>query len=129
MISIEEMETILDEIATELPQEFYNELNGGIILLPEARLNPVGRHNDLYIMGEYHSGGGLGRYIAIYYGSFEQVYGHLPREGLKKQLESTLKHEFTHHLESLAGEDDLEEEDERYLQNYLRRNGLRRIGR
>lgn len=121
MISIEEMETILDEIATELPQEFYNELNGGIILLPEAKLNPVTRHNDLYIMGEYHSGGGLGRYIAIYYGSFERVYGHLSREGLKKQLAHTLKHEFTHHLESLAGEDDLEEEDERFMQNYLRR--------
>lgn len=123
MISIEEMETILDEIATELPQEFYNELNGGIILLPEAKLNPVGRQNDLYIMGEYHSGGGLGRYIAIYYGSFERVYGHLSRDGLKNQLSHTLKHEFTHHLESLAGEDDLEEEDERFLQNYLRRNG------
>ncbi len=123
MISIEEMESILDEIASGLPQEFYNELNGGIILLPEAKLNPVGKDNDLYIMGEYHSGGGLGRYIAIYYGSFERVYGHLSREGLKKQLAHTLKHEFTHHLEGLAGEDDLEEEDERYLRNYLRRKG------
>ena len=123
MISIEEMEIILDEIASGLPQEFYNELNGGIILLPEAKLNPVGTDNDLYIMGEYHSGGGLGRYISIYYGSFERVYGHLSREGLKKQLAQTLKHEFTHHLEDLAGEDDLEEEDERYLQNYLRRKG------
>lgn len=123
MISIEEMEIILDEIASGLPQEFYKELNGGIILLPEAKLNPVGTDNDLYIMGEYHSGGGLGRYISIYYGSFERVYGHLSREGLKRQLAQTLKHEFTHHLEGLAGEDDLEEEDERYLQNYLRRKG------
>jgi predicted Zn-dependent protease with MMP-like domain len=123
MIPIEEVEQILDEIATELPQEFYKELNGGIILLSEAKLDPVGSDNDLYIMGEYHSGGGLGRYIAIYYGSFERLYGHLPREGLKKQLAHTLKHEFTHHLESLAGEDDLEEEDERFLQDYLRRKG------
>lgn len=123
MISIEEMESILDEIATELPQEFYNELNGGIILLPEARPDPIGTDNDLYIMGEYHSGGGLGRYIAIYYGSFERVYGHLSREKLKKQLSQTLKHEFTHHLESLAGEDDLEEEDERFIQDYLRERG------
>jgi hypothetical protein len=123
MIPIEEVEEILDEIAMELPQEFYNELNGGIILLPEVRLDPIGKDNDLYIMGEYHSGGGLGRYIAIYYGSFERVYGHLSREGLKKQLAQTLKHEFTHHLESLAGEDDLEEEDERFLQEYLWRKG------
>ena len=123
MIPIEEMETILDEIATELPQEFYDELNGGIILLPEARLDPADRHNDLYILGEYHSGGGLGRYISIYYGSFEKVFGHLSREGLKKELAQTLKHEFTHHLESLAGEDDLEEEDELFLQDYLWRSG------
>lgn len=123
MIPIDEVEEILDEIATELPQEFYNELNGGIILLPDVRLDPAGLHNDLYIMGEYHSGGGLGRYIAIYYGSFERVYGHLSREGLKKQLAQTLKHEFTHHLESLAGEDDLEEEDERFMQDYLWRTG------
>jgi len=123
MIPIDEVEEILDEIATELPQEFYNELNGGIILLPDVRLDPAGLHNDLYIMGEYHSGGGLGRYIAIYYGSFERVYGHLSREGLKKQLAQTLKHEFTHHLESLAGEDDLEEEDERFMQDYLWRAG------
>lgn len=123
MIPIEEVEEILEEIATELPQEFYKELNGGIILLPDVRLDPAGLYKDLYIMGEYHSGGGLGRYIAIYYGSFERVYGHLSREGLKKQLAQTLKHEFTHHLESLAGEDDLEEEDERFLQDYLRRKG------
>lgn len=121
MISIEEVEKILDEIAAELPQEFYKELNGGIILLPEAKLDPLARNNDLYIMGEYHSGGGLGRYISIYYGSFERLYGHLSREALKKQLASTLKHEFTHHLESLAGEDDLEEEDELFLQDYLSR--------
>lgn len=121
MISIEEVEKILDEIAAELPQEFYKELNGGIILLPEAKLDPLARNNDLYIMGEYHSGGGLGRYISIYYGSFERLYGHLSREALKKQLARTLKHEFTHHLESLAGEDDLEEEDELFLQDYLSR--------
>lgn len=123
MIDFEEAGLMLDEIAAELPQEFYKELNGGIILLPEVKFNPMGRNDDLYIMGEYHSGGGLGRYISIYYGSFERLYGHLSREGFKRQLEHTLKHEFTHHLESLAGERDLEKEDERFLQNYLRRTG------
>ena len=72
-------------------------------------------------MGEYHSGGGMGRYITIYYGSFERVYGNLSREALKKKLAHTLKHEFTHHLESLAGERDLEKEDERYINHYLSR--------
>lgn len=121
MIEFDEVGKILDEIAAELPQEFYKELNGGIILLPEVKRNPMGRKNDLYIMGEYHAGGGLGRYIAIYYGSFERVYGHLGREPLKEQLAHTLKHEFTHHLESLAGERGLEIKDAEFLENYLNR--------
>ncbi|MEL7655930.1 MAG: metallopeptidase family protein [Bacillota bacterium] len=119
MIAFDEVGIMLDEIAAELPQAFYKELNGGIILLPEAKNNPVGRNNDLYIMGEYHNGGSMGRYITIYYGSFQHVYGHLAREPLKRQLEHTLKHEFTHHLESLAGERGLEIKDAQYLENYL----------
>ena len=121
MISLEEMEAMLDEIAEGFPQELYKELNGGIVLLPEAKLNAVGRNNDLYILGEYHAGGNMGRYIAIYYGSFLQVYGHLSKEALRKQLIHTLKHEFTHHLESLAGERGLEIKDAEYIRDYLNR--------
>jgi len=124
MVTIDEAEQMLDEIATELPQEFYEELNGGIILLPDVKINPVSRPGDeLYILGEYHLGGGLGRYISIYFGSFERIYGHLSREEFKKELEYTLKHEFTHHLECLAGERDLEKEDDEYLYDYLHNPG------
>lgn len=121
MVDFDEVGLMLDEIAAELPQEFYKELNGGIILLPEAKMNNMGKRNDLYIMGEYHRGGGLGRYITIYYGSFERLYGHLTRESLKAQLAHTLKHEFTHHMESLAGERGLEKKDEQFLTDYLNR--------
>jgi len=120
MVTTDEMEAMLDELAGQLPQEIYKELNGGIILLPEVKMNPIGRKNDLYILGQYHSGGLMGRYISIYYGSFAKVFGHLSREALKQELMKTLKHEFTHHLESLAGEHGLEIKDEEYLENYLR---------
>jgi len=119
MISLDEMEVMLDEIATELPQEIYKELNGGILLMPDTKRNPLGRNNDLYILGEYHRDGCLGRYITIYYGSFMQVYGNLNKEFLKEQLAHTLKHEFTHHLESMAGERGLEIKDAKYIANYL----------
>jgi len=121
MVDFDEVGLMLDEIAAELPKEFYKELNGGIILLPEVKKNRISGSNDLYIMGEYHRGGGLGRYIAIYYGSFERLYGHLTRDALKAQLAHTLKHEFTHHMESLAGERGLEKKDEQFLTDYLSR--------
>ena len=121
MISLEEMEEMLDEIAVGFPQELYRELNGGIVLLPEAKLNPVSSKNDLYILGEYHRDGNMGRYITIYYGSFMRIYGHLGKESLKEQLIHTLKHEFTHHVESLAGERGLEIKDARYLADYFNR--------
>jgi hypothetical protein len=63
----------------------------------------------------------MGRYITIYYGSFSHVYGHLEKKALKEQLRETLKHEFTHHIESLAGERGLEIKDARYIADYLNR--------
>ena len=120
MISIDEAEKILDEVAAGLPEGIFEELNGGIILLPDAKRDPMSRKNDdLYILGEYHSDGSLGRYISIYYGSFERLFGNMSKSTFKKELEITLKHEFTHHLESLAGERGLEKEDERFMQDYL----------
>jgi hypothetical protein len=121
MVTIEEMEMMLDEIALELPEVFYKDLNGGILLLPEVRMHPKGVGNDLYIMGEYHRNSAQGRFIVIYYGSFSNVYGHLPPEQLKERLASTLKHEFQHHLESLAGDRSLEKKDEQDMARYMNR--------
>jgi predicted Zn-dependent protease with MMP-like domain len=125
MISIDEMETILDEIAEEFPQEFYKDLNGGIILLPESKLHTKSMENDLYILGEYNRNGSLGRFITIYYGSYSHVYGYLSKEQLKEQLKITLKHEFTHHMESLAGEWDLEIKDAQDIAKYINRKTKR----
>ncbi|MBN2851318.1 MAG: metallopeptidase family protein [Clostridia bacterium] len=121
MVSLEEVEIMLNEMAALFPQEIYKELNGGIVLLPDVKLNNLAKKNDLYIMGEYHGGGNMGRYIIIYYGSFMKVYGYMEKEQLRERLLHTLKHEFTHHLESLAGEKDLEIKDANYIRDYLKR--------
>ncbi len=121
MVSMEEMGEMLDEIAGKFPDAFYKELNGGIILLPDAKLHQKNVANDLYVMGEYHRDQNLGRYISIFYGSFASVYGNLSKEQLKIELEGTLKHEFRHHLESLAGEYELETEDREYIADYLKK--------
>lgn len=121
MVSIDEAGVMLDEIADELPPEFFRELNGGILLLPEAALHPENRANDLYILGQYHHSTVMGRYIAIYYGSFERIYGFLPPELFREHLRKTLLHEFTHHLESLAGERGLEIKDAQQMAAYRER--------
>jgi len=120
MVTFDEAGAMLDEIADELPGEFYRELNGGIILLPEAKMHPEG--NNLFILGEYNNDrkgyGGLGRYIVIYYGSFVNLYAHLNPESQKEELRRILVHEFTHHVESLAGERGLEIKDAQQMARY-----------
>jgi hypothetical protein len=119
MMTIDEMQDVLDELAEELPEVFYKDLNGGIVLLPDAKESEYSRKNDLYTLGEYHHGGAMGNYIKIYYGSFERLFGHLSDEDMKKQLRKTLRHEFRHHIETLAGEDDLVDEDAMFIRDYL----------
>ncbi len=121
MASIEEVQIISDEIAEELPPEIYKDLNGGIILLPQVKYHKKSVDNDLYVMGEYRNERISGRYIIVYYGSVERLYGNLTRNRLKNKLRSVVKHEFLHHLESLAGEKHLEIEDERKLSEYLKK--------
>ena len=116
--SIDEVHRILDEISEELPPAFFRELNEGVVLLPQVKLHPESRdRNKLYIMGQYVRSI-TGRHIIIYYGSFERVYGNLSEEALKKRLRDTLIHEFTHHMESLAGEKGLEIKDDEDMARY-----------
>ena len=123
MISYDELGTMLDEIGREMPDDLYRELNGGVILLPETKLHPESAGAEsLYILGQYHNDPlGLGRYITIYYGSFIRVYGYCAPDRQREELKKIVYHEFTHHLESLAGDRSLEIQDAIGLANYKRR--------
>ncbi len=118
MIDIQTFQDILDELACELPEEFYDDLNLGISVSPEAKRHPLSRGDGLYIMGEYFRNV-MGRGIVIYYGSFCRVHGTDGPGELRDEMRKTLRHEFRHHLEGLAFEDGLEKEDERQLREYL----------
>ena len=110
MISFDEMGDWLDEIAEQFPQEFYRELNGGILLSPEAMPDPEFPEGEMYFLGEYcHDE--IGRSINLYYGSFAALFADASDEELYDELATTLAHEFTHHMESLAGERGLEIRD------------------
>jgi hypothetical protein len=115
------METLLDEAASELPPEFFGELNGGVSLLPEAKFHEADMAGDLYILGEYRHDS-MGRYIVIYYGSLRAVYPDMGARAMRARLKKLLLHEFTHHLESLAGEHGLEDKDAVSIAGYKARS-------
>ena len=117
ILSFDQAGDLLDEMAEEFPEEFYAQLNGGISLLPEAKEDPEGE--DLYIMGEYCNDM-MGRYIVLYYGSFAALaqQEEWTEEDWEDELYTTLAHEFTHHIEGLAGERGLEVRDELEMEQY-----------
>ena len=119
MLSFEESEEAIAQMAEELPQEILNGLNCGISLRPDTMYDESG----LVILGRYHvEPMGLGRYVTINYGSMMVVYGHLSAQAFKKKLKYVLHHELTHHLESLAGDRSLEVKDEVDKRRYLNKS-------
>jgi len=114
LLTIDEVYDLLDELAEELPEELFDSLNGGILLLEDEVPDPEAGE-DVYIMGDY-CWDEMGRYINLYYGSFAAVLAEEPREVWEEELRITLRHELTHHVEGLAGERSLEYKDSAQLE-------------
>jgi hypothetical protein len=120
MVTFDEAAVMLDEVAEEIPEEFYTRLNGGVNFLPRAVESPDSKKGrPLFILGEYISCTAMGKYINIYYGSFEKVFPGASAEEMRAELKRTLVHEFTHHVETLAGERGLVIRDEIDHELYL----------
>ncbi|MCL2048402.1 MAG: hypothetical protein FWG87_06710 [Defluviitaleaceae bacterium] len=118
MLTFEEAQIVLDEIACELPQAIFDGLNGGYTLTEQTIIDDDG----LYILGQYHvQPRGLGRYVTIHYGSLLAVYGRVSPRVFREKLKEVLHHELVHHLESLAGDRSLEIKDALDRARYLRR--------
>ena len=123
MFSIEEVNNMLDEIAAELPEGVFRDLNGGISLLDDTKKSVKDPEGGLYTLGEYRRDQ-MGRYIVIYYGSLMKVYSNSTYKKMRKHLRDVLTHELTHHLESLAGDRTLEIKDAKKMSEYFsRKNG------
>ena len=114
ILSIDQVNDILDELCGELPEALFQEVNGGVLLLEEA-LPDRSAGEDVYIMGEYCCDE-MGRYVNIYYGSFAALLYDEPRQVWVEDLRTTLRHELTHHVEGLAGERSLEYKDSAQLE-------------
>ena len=114
MVTFEEAASMLDEAVDELPQEIFDKLNGGVNLIPSRRTDEHG----LLVMGMYIVDQ-MGRHVEIYYGSFKERYRNAPPERWKRELTKTLKHELTHHIESLACDRSLEKWDAEHVAKLL----------
>ena len=112
ILTIDEVNDLLDEMAEGFPTALFDGLNGGVNLLEEAVPDPEFPAGEMYILGEYCEDL-LGNYINLYYGSFaalaeredwaEQVWG--------EELRITLSHELTHHMEARGGLHALDDRD------------------
>ncbi len=116
MLSIDEVNEILDDYYDQIPMELFAWLNGGVVLLEDALPAPEAGE-DVYVMGQYCCDE-MGRYIKIYYGSFAALLADEPREVWAEELWITLRHELTHHMEGLAGERSLERKDSEQLEQF-----------
>ena len=116
ILTIDEVNDLLDEMAEEFPAVLFDELNGGVNLLEDTVPDPEFPEGEMYILGEYCQDD-LGRYINLYYGSFAALAQEedWTVEDWKRELHDTLAHEFTHHMEETAGLHALDDKDEEFL--------------
>ena len=124
MLSIDEYRSVISELMDELPEEFFRDLTGGVIVSEALVIPDYARGNDLYTMGHYQVSSGI-RQIVMFKGSFDQVYPYADAAQAKEILRGILRHEFRHHLEALGGihnSSSLEAEDARKKQAYLDRH-------
>lgn len=121
MITTEQYNHIITELLDELPEEFFRELSGGVIVSEAMVIPDYAQGNDLYTMGQYQIYSGI-RQIVMFRGSFNSAHPNVDLFEAKKLLRGILRHEFRHHLEFLAGihnSSSLEAEDERMKWEYL----------
>lgn len=105
---------VADAMVDRIPPLFLEGLNGGFTVRRLARRNP-GDPASVYILGEYITDPDLGCYIALYWGSFVELFAGEERKVWEEELWETIKHELRHHVEARAGEYALDMEDEAEL--------------
>ena len=125
MLSTEEYRAIISDLLDELPEAFFRDLTGGVIVSQAAVVPDYARGDDLCVLGMYRVFSGV-RQIVMYKGSFDRACPNADAREARDILRGVLRHEFRHHLEYLAGVRDdssLEAEDARRKRRYLEDHG------
>jgi hypothetical protein len=124
MITTEEYKAIISDLMDELPEPFFRELTGGVIMSEALAIPDYARGNDLYTLGQYQVCYGV-RQIVMFKGSFDRLYPKADAAEARGILRGILRHEFRHHIEFLGGihnSSSLEAEDARRKRAYLARH-------
>lgn len=117
------LKLVCDEVVETIPDELLYMLHGGISLTERFKFHPASiPEKPLYILGEYCRSASTGRYIMLYGGSILRTYGNYDDEKLKAELDRIIRHELTHHWESLSGTAELELLDSISIQRYKDEN-------
>lgn len=113
VLSFQQAGDLLDKLAEPFPEVLFEGLNGGVNILEDAVAVPEFPQGEMYVLGEYCDGL-LGRYINLYYGSFAALAERedWSLEDWSGELEKTLSHELTHHMEARSGLHALDDKDE-----------------
>lgn len=126
-MTFEEFQRLIEEMVADFPAQYLEGLQG-VHVLPDEKVEDG--YEDVVRMGEYldpgpadflGAGEGLGRHIAIYYGSFAAIAADEPGFDWEDEAWETLTHELRHHVESLAGEDFLVQEDVEQAREFPRK--------
>ena len=125
ILTIDQVNDILDEIAEGFPTALFQELNGGVNLLEETKPDPEFPPGEMYILGEYCDDL-LGLYVNLYYGSFAALAEreNWDEAAWRDELRITLSHELTHHMENLSGLHALDDRDAEELAAWREEFGL-----
>ncbi len=114
----------------EIPDAFKEGVDG-LVVSREALADP--EHPDVFTLGhcltedypsDYGSPDTTRSVVALYWGSFRQLARRDPSFDWDGELWETLTHELRHHIESLAGEADLEGVDYAADETFKRDEGL-----
>ena len=124
VLSFEQAGDLLDKLAESFPEALFDELNGGVNLLEEAVPDQEFPEARVYVLGEYCNDL-LGRYINLYYGSFAAMAENedWTEEDWEQELQQTLSHELTHHMEGRSGLHALEDKDEAEMDAWREKYG------
>lgn len=95
---------VSDILDKDIPSELLEGLNLGLIVRPELKASV--QEPDRITMGVYVRSV-MGKQVILYYGSFLYFYKGKSDLYWRRKMLSTIKHELTHHIEALAGQEDL----------------------